>query len=205
MISRTLRFFVLIAIALFATTLLTAGRVLSHEDPLQPADALYVLGGNWEMRWLEAADLYAEHFAPHIVISLGTVDSGVLELQRRGIPYPSPPELARRALVDHLHIPPSAVEVLTTSVDNTAQEAEAIKAPVAEHHWRKLIVITDRATTRRAGFAMRRVLGSGVTIIMRASRFDAFSPGGWWQTRADFRTAFYEAPKLFAYWLGLKG
>ena len=179
--------------------------MVAHEDPLQTSDAIYVLGGSWEQRWLEAADLYNEHYAPHIVISLGTIDAAARELQRRAIPYPTAPELGRNALVNYLHIPSSAVEVLTVNVDNTAQEAEAIKAPAEARHWRRLIVITDRASTRRAGFAMRRVLGPGIEIVMRAPRIDDFPADRWWKRRADFRTVFYELPKLVAYWLGLKG
>ena len=204
-ITRVQRFIALSLVVVLAAGLAGAGGMVTHEDPLQTADAIYVLGGSWEQRWLEAADLYNEHYAPHIVISLGTIDAGARELQRRGIPYPTAPELGRNALVDHLHIPSSAVEVLTVSVDNTAQEAEAIKAPANARHWRRLIVITDRASTRRAGFAMRRVLGPGLDIVMRAPRIDDFQPDGWWKRRADFRTVFYELPKLVAYWLGLKG
>lgn len=204
-ISRFQRALALLFVVLIAAGLLGAGRLVTHEDPLQKADAIYVLGGSWVQRWLEAADLFREGYAPHIVISRSTIEAGERELQRRGVPFPSPGELGRNAMVGHLGVPPAAVEVLTTDVDNTAQEAEVIKDVAAGRHWHRLIVITDRASTRRAGFAMRRVLSPGVEVVMRGPRLDGFPPDGWWRRRADFRTVFYELPKLVAYWLGLKG
>jgi uncharacterized SAM-binding protein YcdF (DUF218 family) len=204
-ITRLQRIVAVVLVLVLFTGALFAGRVVTREDPLQHADAIYVLGGSWVERWLEAADLYNEHYAPNIVISRGTVSSGERELARRGVTLPNEGEIGRRAMIDHLGIPATSVAVLTTDVDNTAQEAEAIKRVVADRHWQRLIVITDRASTRRAGFAMRRVLGPNVEIIMRAPRTDPFPPSGWWRRRADFRTVFYELPKLLAYWAGLKG
>ncbi len=204
-LSRLQRFFALTIVVAIVAALLGLGRMVTREDPLQNADAIYVLGGSWTERWLEASDLYKEGYAPLIVISRGTIERGEFELQRRGVPFPSPGELGRNAMVNHLGIPATAVELLTADVDNTAQEAEAIRDIAAARHWHRLIVITDRATTRRAGFAMRRVLGAGVEVIMRGPRYDGFSPNGWWKTRPGFRTVFYEAPKLLAYWVGLKG
>lgn len=204
-ISRLQRFFAITIVIAIAAALLGLGRMVTREDPLEKADAVYVLGGSWVQRWLEASDLYREGYAPLIVISRGTVEEGERELQRRHVPFPSPGELGRDVMVNHLAIPASAVELMTTDVDNTAQEAAAIRDIVAARHWRRIIVITDRASTRRAGFAMRRVLGSGVDVIMRGPRLDDFAPSAWWKTRASFRTVFYEAPKLLAYWMGLKG
>jgi len=204
-ISRSQRVMALLFVGLITAALLGSGRLVTDEDPLQKADAIYVLGGSWVQRWLEAVDLFREGYAPHIVISRGTIEEGERELGRRGVPFPGPGEMGRNAMVTHLGIPPDAVEVLTTDVDNTAQEAETIKDIAAGRRWHRLIVITDRASTRRAGFAMRRVLGPGVDVVMRGPRLDGFPPGGWWRRRADFRTVFYELPKLVAYWVGLKG
>lgn len=204
-ISRLQRFLAITVVIAIAAALLGLGRMVTHEDPLQKADAIYVLGGNWTERWLEASDLYKEGYAPLIVISRGTIDEGERELQRRGVPFSPEGERGRNIMVSHLGIPAAAVELMTADVDNTAQEAEAIRGFVTARHWQRLIVITDRATTRRAGFAMRRVLGGNVDVIMRGPRADGFTPNGWWKTRSGTRTVFYEAPKLIAYWLGLKG
>lgn len=184
----------------------TGGDLVTNEDPLVKSDAIYVLGGSWTERWLEATDLYKEGYAPVIIISRGNVEPGQAELERRGVRLPSSPEIGRTIMTERFGIPASAVRVLESYVDNTAAEAEAIRDTVRQQHWRRLIVITSRSSTRRAGFAMRRILAAdGVEIIMRASRTDAFRPGQWLGSRSNFREVFYETPKLFAYWLGLKG
>lgn len=185
---------------------LTGGTLVTKEDPLAHADAIYVLGGSWTERWLEATDLYKEGYAPLVIISRGAIEPGQEELERRGIRLPSSPEIGRTIMTERLGVPADAVRVLNAYVDNTAAEADAIRVTVRQQHWRRLIVITSRSSTRRAGFAMRRILGSdGVEIIMRASRTDGFVPGEWLASRSRFRDVFYEAPKLLAYWLGLKG
>jgi hypothetical protein len=99
----------------------------------------------------------------------------------------------------------AAVTILPDEVDNKAQEADAAARLAAARGWTRLIVVSDCASTRRAGFAFRRALGPRVTVIARCSRYDPFSPFRWWARRATFRETFYEAPKLLAYRLGFKG
>jgi uncharacterized SAM-binding protein YcdF (DUF218 family) len=111
----------------------------------------------------------------------------------------------RDVLVTRLGVPATDVAVLPLGFDNTAQEADALVGVLANHPISRLIVITDCASTRRAGFAFRRVLGPAVTVIARCTRFDAYDPTWWWRYRAGWRETAVEAPKLVAYWLGLKG
>lgn len=202
---RWVRVGLMVAAVAGAMSCVFAGRVISREDPLARADAVYVLGGTWVQRWLEAVDLYQEGLAPRIVMSPGGWDDGERALAARGVRLPGPADIARDAMTGPFHIPASAVEILPGEVDNTAQEASAIAAVAAARGWTRLIVITDRPNTRRAGFAMRRALGPGVQVIVRASRHDLYAPSRWWATRPSFRATFYEVPKLLAYWLGLGG
>ncbi len=201
--SRRLLAVVLLFIA--AGLVLSAGRLITREDPLEHADAIYVLGGTWALRWLEGADLLREGHSSQIVLSPADGDPGEAVLRGRGTPIPRPVDVQRQMMIERAHIPAAAIQILAGVVDNTAQEAEAIAPIVGANHWRTLIVITDRPTTRRAGYAMRRVLGPNVRVIMRASRYDDYNPGAWWTTRPMFRKTFYEFPKLIAYWFGLRG
>lgn len=201
--SRRLLAVVLLFIA--AGLILSAGRLVTREDPLEHADAIYVLGGTWSLRWLEAADLMREGHSSTIVLSPAMRDLGEEALMGRGTPIPRPVDVQRQLMIERAHIPAAAIRIVPGEVDNTAQEADAIRPLVAANHWRSLIVITDRSTTRRGGYAMRRALGDDVRVIMRASRYDVYKPGAWWTTRQMFRLTFYEVPKLVAYWFGLRG
>ena len=72
--------------------------------------------------------------------------------------------------------------------------------------WTRLIVVTSKLHTRRAGFSIRRALqGTGTEVVMRASRYDPAQPSAWWRTRADVRFYGSEWIKLILYRLGLEG
>jgi uncharacterized SAM-binding protein YcdF (DUF218 family) len=181
------------------------GRYLQHEDPLQKADAIFVLAGTRLQRSFEAVDLYKEGYAPLIVLSPGRPDAGEALLKQRGIRFPSEAELVRDVLVQ-LGIPATAVVATSGYVDNTAQEADLVRAMVTTHQWRRVIIVTSKYHTRRAAFAFRRGLdGTGAEVVMRATRYDMSDPARWWRIRSDLRFASSEWQKLIAYRLGLGG
>jgi uncharacterized SAM-binding protein YcdF (DUF218 family) len=202
---RARRFLVVLALAIAGATFLLAGVIIDHSDPLAPADVIYVLGGSRISRALEANDLYGSGIAPRILISPGAQEAAEGQLAARGIHVPTEGEVARDILVSRLNVPSTAVELLPDTPDNTAQEARMILDRVRANHWSRLIVITDCASTRRAGFIFRRVLGPDVAITARCARTDGYDPWWWWRSRATFRETFYELPKLVAYWCGLRG
>jgi uncharacterized SAM-binding protein YcdF (DUF218 family) len=182
-----------------------AGRYLQHEDPLQKADAIFVLAGTRTMRLLEAVDLYKEGHAPVVALSPGFVEPTESLLRERGVRFPREVE-QERDLLGQIGVPPAAVIATSGSADNTAQEAAILRGLVTAHAWRRVIVVTSKFHTRRAGFAFRRELaGTGAEVVIRASRYDPADPAHWWRYRRDYRFAITEWLKLIAYRLGLGG
>jgi uncharacterized SAM-binding protein YcdF (DUF218 family) len=200
------RAFVFAALALVlggVSLLVEGGRFLQHDDPLQHADAIFVLAGTRLERPLEAVDLYEEGWAPLIVLSPGRTEPAEKLVRARGITFPSEPALVRDAMVQ-MGVPRSAVLADPGDVDNTASEANLLRALVLARGWRRVIVVTSKYHVRRAGFAFRRGLAHTHAIpIMHASRYDASDPAHWWQHRTDVRFAGSEWEKLLLYWLGL--
>jgi uncharacterized SAM-binding protein YcdF (DUF218 family) len=181
------------------------GRYLQHEDPLQKADAIFVLGGSRVERWLEAYDLYRDGYAPLIVLSPERAEAAETLVRSRGVRFPSTPELQHDAL-RQLGVPESAILAPAGWVDNTAQEGNLLRTFVQSHGWRRLIVVTSKYHTRRAGFAVRRALQQTRTeVVIRASRYDPSDPARWLHSRADIRFAGSEWIKLLLYKLGLEG
>ena len=179
------------------------GRYLQHEDPLQKSDAAFVLGGARVERWLEAFDLYKEGYAPIIMLSPERPEPSERLLQARGVRFPAIFELQRDALIQ-LGVPTGAIIANPGYVDNTAQEAALLRQTALSRGWKRVIVVTSKYHTRRAGFAFRRTFAdSGIVVLVRASRHDMADPASWWRTRADFRFASSEWQKLMLYWLGL--
>jgi uncharacterized SAM-binding protein YcdF (DUF218 family) len=201
-VRRILVAFVTIAVLLIAWTLYYGGRFLQHEDPLQKADAIFVLAGARVERALEAVDLYKEGWAPVIVLSGGRVEEAEVLLQQRGVAFPRESDLLRDVMV-RLGVPSSAIVQPPESVDNTGQEANVLRAMVQARHWRRVIVVTSKYHTRRARFAFRRGLEhTGAEPLVRATRYDPSDPARWWRSRADLRFAGSEWLKLIFYWLG---
>jgi uncharacterized SAM-binding protein YcdF (DUF218 family) len=195
----------LLAAAGVAWLAVAGGRYLHHDDPLQKADAVYVLGGARVERWLEAYDLYRDGYAPLIVLSPERAEAAETLIRARGIRFPSTPELQQQALLQ-LGVPPAAILMPGGWVDNTAQEAELLRTSAQTRGWKRLIVVTSKYHTRRAGFAMRRALaGTGCEVIIRGSRYDPWNPDRWWRSRADLRFGGIEWVKLVLYRLGLEG
>ena len=190
-------------LAFVVWVLVYGGRFLQHEDPLRRADAIFVLAGERFVRTLEGLDLYGEGYAPLIVLSPGREETAEAVARARGIHYPREAELLRDAIAAQ-GFPRTAILIPPGSVDNTAQEGSMLRALTISRGWRTVIVVTSKLHTRPAGFAMRRALaGTGVDVIVRASRYDSTDPARWWRHRADARFLLQEWEKLIAYRLGL--
>lgn len=200
---RTLAAIVLLLIVAGALFSRAAGRYLVVEDPLEKADAVVALAGARVERWLEVVDLFHAGWAPRVVLSNGRTDEVELQLRARGIRLPGEAEVARDAMVQ-MKVPAASIEILPMSVDNTAQEARAVRELAAANGWQRLIIVTSKYHSRRTAFAFRREFeGTPVQIRIRTSRYDRATPERWWRDRADFRYVTMEYQKLIAYRLGL--
>lgn len=200
---RATAFAALLFLLLFALAFPGLGRWLVVEDPLEKADVIYVLSGTMYERPLEAVDLYTAGWAPRVWLSSGVQDWGEVELNERGFKVPREAD-TQAAVMSRLGVPASAIDIMQNTMDSTADEANALVAAVREHHWSRVIVVTSKQHTRRARMEMRRKsAGSGVTIIMRASKYDRSNVDQWWQKRGTIRFTLFEVQRLVAYWLHL--
>ncbi len=182
-----------------------AGRYLEVNEPLERADAIFVLAGARVERWLEAVDLHHESWASRIVLSPGRPEPAEEHLRSRGVRLPPESELFRDAIIQ-LKVPRDAVTTLPQPVDNTAQEASAIRTLIDREGWRTLIVVTSVYHSRRTHVAFRREFReSPVKIIVRTTRYDQATPRRWWTRRDDIRRVVSELQKLLAYRLGVRG
>lgn len=205
LVRRTLIASAFVALALVAIASIRAGAYLQHEDPLTHADALFVLAGSRLERALEAADLFQAGYAPVILMSPGREEPAEVAARARGMRFPREAEPVRDALAS-FGIPRAAILIGDGSVDNTAEEAAMLRAFALARHWRTVIVVTSKYHTRRTGLAMRHAVeGTGITIVVHASRYDPADPAHWWRHRRDLRFLMEEWPKLIAYRLGLGG
>jgi uncharacterized SAM-binding protein YcdF (DUF218 family) len=180
-----------------------AGRYLVVQQPLEKSDAIVVLAGTRAERWLEAVDLFREGWAPRIVVSRGRIESAETHLAALGIRFPQDADLVREAMVQ-MKVPPDAIILLPESLDNTAQEAASVRRMALASGWSRIIVVTSKYHSRRAGYAFAREFrGTPLRAVMRTTRYDPSVPGRWWASRQDVRFVTSELQKLAAYRLGL--
>lgn len=178
------------------------GGWLVVEDPLQKADAIFVLGGTMYERPLEAVDLYHEGWAPRILLMRQIADEGEAELRRRGIVFQR--EIDQQVeVLTRLGVPLSAIEILPEQ-NSTRDEADALRGEVVANHWTRVIVVTSKQHTRRAKLVMnRRLADTNAQAMLRASRYDKSDVDGWWRNRSTLRFTLFETQRLIAYWLGI--
>lgn len=200
--------FVVAALALAVAGLglyafLHIGLFLAAEDPLQPADAIFVFAGTKVERPLEAADLYREGYAPRVVVTRAVVEQATFALERRGVRIASEYDLNREVLL-RVGVPEDALILPTFVHDNTAEEARTLRELALEHQWRRVILVSSKYHLRRVLLAARRQLrGTNVEVLARGSRYDDSTPARWWTRRGDIRWIATEVPKLVAYTLGI--
>ncbi len=179
------------------------GSFLAREDPLEKADAIFVLAGTRMTRPLEGANLFLAGYATRIVLSRELQEQAFDVLSRKGIVFPTDAERARDVFVA-LGIPGESIILPDQIHLSTAAEAITLRVLASEHGWRRVIVVTSKYHLRRAGFAFRRELrGTGVAVLMRGSAYDSSVPERWWRVRPDIREIISEVPKLIAYVVGL--
>jgi uncharacterized SAM-binding protein YcdF (DUF218 family) len=196
------RILLLLIVALAAAgvfAFLEIGRFMAREDPLEKADAIFVFAGTRVERPLEAADLYREGYAPRIVITRATAEQGTLAAERRGLRIPSDFDLSKDVLLN-LGVPQEALMAPPRIHDNTAAEAQTLHDLAVHNKWKRVIVVSSKYHLRRIRLAAGRAMrGTGVTLILRGSRYDPATPERWWQRRSDIRWLGSEIPKLILY------
>ena len=190
-------------VAAGAYSFIYVGRWLAPQEPLVKADAIFVLAGTVAERPLEAADLFEEGYAPRVLVTRDTPEPAVIIAGTRGATLPQRYELNREVLLK-LGVPETALIVPDRVHDNTASEAETLREVAVRSGWRRVIVVSSAYHLRRVAIASRRQLrGTGIEVVLRATRYDPAVPDRWWTRRSDIRWVVSEVPKVVAYWLRL--
>jgi uncharacterized SAM-binding protein YcdF (DUF218 family) len=145
-------------------------------DPITRADAIVILGGNFHVRPLVAADLYRRGLANKILVSQ-TVD-----MQQASVAVtPSDTELNRAALLK-LGVPSAAVESFGNANTNTREEAVAVRQWAERNAASKFIIPTEIFNARRVRWIFQRELsGTGVIIEVPSFEPPGYTRGEWWK------------------------
>ena len=164
------------------------------DEPLEKAQAIVVLGGDNVMgdRVRHAAELYRQGWAPRLVLSGASFRT-----------YFNEAELMQREAIN-LGVPPDHLILVHQQAASTLEEALALRPVLAEHNFRKIIVVTSNFHTRRTRSIFRAVYQKqGTQVIVSAAPDSNFNPARWWEQREGCAALFFEVVKLVYTWYEL--
>jgi len=180
--------------------LLSVGRWLVAEDPLEKANAIVVLSGRMPLRAMEAAKLYREGYAPKVWLTHSTEPGATLGAM--GISYVGEDVYDVQVLV-HQGVPPAAIHLLQPPIINTADEIAAVSAALEEEKGSTVIIVTSKVHTRRVRILWRRLATRRGHAIVRAASDDPFDPRRWWRTTGDALDVVRELLGILNAWAGM--
>lgn len=175
---------------------------LSIEDALGEADSIVVVAGGAPFRERAAADLYAQGWAPNVLISRPTNPPAVDALVTLGV-RPLDLQAESRAALIHFGVPAGAVVALTEPVHITEEELAVVKREARARNWRRLILVTSPEHTRRVKTIWYRRGNRDVEAIVRGSVYGRSLEGPWWRDRRLAEGVLHEYLGLAAIYLGI--
>jgi uncharacterized SAM-binding protein YcdF (DUF218 family) len=169
-------------LALFHIPLLRMiGTFLVVEDPLRPAAAIVVLGGQSPFREMEAARLFSQGWAPKVMLVPGRIGEEHEALSELGFKITEGWEISRHVLLK-IGVPPSAIVVPEGRADGTVEELKVVAEATAGQK-KPVILVSSKYHTRRVWLTWKYVSNDVSTAIVRAASRDPFDPGHWWRER----------------------
>ncbi len=176
-----------------------AGYWLQLAENPRPADAIIVLAGSFE-RSLYAADLYQQHYAPRIYLSIPAHETLAGQLEALGIVLPDEVDIHKQILLKK-GVPARDTLTFGHGSLSTAQEAAALKTQFA-HPGASLLVVTSPYHTRRAKLILERAFAdTGISITVVATPYEEFHKD-WWRSQASARNTVLELAKIAYYYAG---
>ena len=162
------------------------GAALVTDDPLHPADAILVLGGESRQgdRVMHAVKLFKRGLAPLLVLSGTPVGFRTHEA-----------DIMRRH-AEFLGVPQARILTVKHDSDSTKEEAEAVVPILKGRGLKEVILVTSNYHTARAKRIFERTAGpSGPHFLVSSVDDGLFKPEGWWKRRRYAKSFVYEAIK----------
>ena len=162
------------------------------------ADAIVVLSGGKASRIPHALNLFAENYAPRLLLT---------DEKKRSLRFAhlfSTNEEIAQAMIDELKlsVPIITVPSLKGGATSTFDEAYDLRKFSEAKGFKRLILVTDAFHTRRAYHAFQTVFsGSEIQLEMSAAQNDIFNESNWWTSDRGISAYVLESIKYPVYLL----
>lgn len=169
---------------------------LVAQDPLHPADAIVVIGGDHKPnRVAHAVHLYEQGYAPVVILSAGTM------VWEGGEQIAEAEVLRRQAIALGL---PSDIIIMETDSQSTHENALFTQALSDVYEFDSLLLVTSTYHSRRARHLFRDVFsGDSPTTISTQPAPAPFCPQCWFFFPDYTQTIFYEYYNWMLWFSGL--
>jgi uncharacterized SAM-binding protein YcdF (DUF218 family) len=165
------------------------GLALVVDDGPAPSDAIVVLFGGTPSREIEAASLYHRGYAPRIVIARGR--DLLLPAARQLSGLPGGQDVAAGVL-EHLRVPQSAIVRVSEEADNTADELTLDFELARSRGWRRLLLVTSPAHTRRVRMIWNAHFERALPARVYPTPWERYPAAGWWRSRRSLEQTLHE-------------
>jgi uncharacterized SAM-binding protein YcdF (DUF218 family) len=190
----------LLALSVALVFVLGVGHWLVKEDSLQKANAIAVLSGNFPARAMEAASLYRNGYAGEIWLTHPAAQTeGLAEM---GIHYPGEADFNYK-LLRRQGVPAKAIHILDSPIVNTSDELDVIGSTLQHKKNASVIVVTNKAHTRRVHELWDRYDSARGLAIVHGIANDDFDPSAWWRRTEDTHQVVHELLGMINVWAGL--
>ena len=194
----------LVVLGLLATLAFRGlGNWLVISDPLQPSDAIVVLGGGVPHRSIEAARLYEDQWASEIWLTRPLDPDGDDPMTRLGIRRMVSADYSRQIL-EAMGVPAELIRSIPNPIRNTAGEVGVISDRLSAIDGKQVIIVTSPSHTRRTRTIWRRVVGDDYGAIIRPASDDPYDARHWWRSTTDIKSVVGELMGLVNAWTGFR-
>jgi uncharacterized SAM-binding protein YcdF (DUF218 family) len=163
------------------------GESLVVSDPLEHADLIYVLAGDfWGGRVLLGARLGAQGWAPKVIVSGGLYTTGDFSAYEGNMAVDF---AVKQGYSRSLFLP------IPLDAQSTVEEARAIGPIFHRLGAKRIILVTSNFHSRRAAEVFRLFLPE-FDFQMEAAADDAFDPRAWWKKPQQRRLLYSEYQKM---------
>jgi uncharacterized SAM-binding protein YcdF (DUF218 family) len=173
-----------------------ANYLVNTDTPLEKADMIFVLNGDYNTRPFTASDLYQQGFAP--LVAIAQAESSPAQLL--GL-EDNPTDIAVEVMKLR-GVPSDKLLVLNDigPVTSTFDEARALRNYIEAHKLNSVILVTSAFHTRRSRWIFERELdGVPVRLLVTAAPHSRFDASNWWQNEEGLIFLNNEYIKLIFY------
>lgn len=185
------------------------GHFLVRGDALSRADAIVVLSTeiDYYPRLIEAADLYLQDLAEHVVINGNRKSESLRKLETLGFKPLHPWYSDSIAILKMLGVPEDRVLAISAEdVYDTISEAQYVGNALIQKGFSKVILTTSKFHTRRAGMIWESRYADRIQILVTGAREDPFQPKSWWKDGRQIRQVMSEyGAWIYFFWKKIQG